>query len=583
MYKPQISPIHVSPSDNVNTDYGKKEEITVRSHATTKGLERATHRALYYSMGILPEELDKPLVAIVNPQNETMPGHIHLDMIAKAVREGVIAAGGTPIEFGTIGVCDGIAQGNYGMHYPLASRELICDSIECMVNGHLYDAMVLITACDKIAPGMMMAAARINIPAIVISNGSMATGCHLGREVAYTDLMEAQGLVQKGEMTWEQLSAFEQDALPGCGACNNMGTANTMNYLFEALGMCLPGASSAMAASGRRLALAKRTGMQVMDLYRRGICPRDVLTEDAFRNALVMAMAIGGSTNSLLHLPAIANEAGIKLDLGIVTELAARTPNIVRIKPSGQHFPADLDRAGGIPAVMKVLLEGGLLTDVSSVTGEKLSRNVATAQVVDGDVIRSLDNPYSSTGGLAIIRGNLAPDGAVCKAAGVLPEMLKHRGPARVFEQEEHAVKAIYGGQINRGDVVVVRYEGPKGGPGMREMLSPTAAIIGMGLGDSVALVTDGRFSGATRGAAVGHVSPEAAAGGPLALVQEGDSIAIDIPNGSVMLEVDDAEMERRRGAWVKPESKAPRGSYLERYSMLVTSAMTGAIFKVWE
>jgi len=423
----------------------------------------------------------------------------------------------------------------------------------------------------------------LNLPAIAISNGPMATGCHLGREVGYTDLMEAQGLVQRGEMTWDQLAALEQDTLPGCGACNNMGTANTMNYLFETLGMCLPGASTAMAASGRRVALAKRTGMQVMELYRRDIRPRDLLTADAFRNALVADMAIGGSTNSLLHLPAIANEAGIKLDMGMVTELATRTPNIVRIKPSGQHFPADLDRAGGIPAVMKLLLEGELLTDTLTVTGEKLSQNVATAQVVDGNVIRPIDNPYSRTGGLAIIHGNLAPDGAVCKVAGVLPEMLRHRGPARVFEQEEDAVSAIYGKQINRGDVVVVRYEGPKGGPGMREMLSPTAAIIGMGLGDSVALVTDGRFSGATRGAAIGHVSPEAAAGGPLALVQEGDTIAIDIPRGTVTLEVDDAELEQRRTMWVKPKSKAPPGSYLDRYSRLVTSAMTGAVFEIWD
>ncbi len=550
----------------------------MRSHATTKGLERATHRALYYSMGILPEELDKPLVAIVNPQNETMPGHVHLDIIAKAVREGVLAAGGTPIEFGTIGLCDGIAQGNYGMHYPLASRELICDSIECMVNGHSYDAMVLVTECDKITPGMLMAAARLNIPAIVVSGGPMSTGWCFGKEVGYTDLMEAQGLVQRGEMTWEQLTEFEQGALPGCGACNIMGTANTMNFLTEALGMCLPG-STAPAVSGRRVALAKRTGMQVMELYRKGIRPRDVLTADAFWNAFVVDMAIGGSTNTLLHLPAIANEASIKIDMKMVTEIAARTPNLARIKPSGKHFPADLDHAGGIEALMKQLLEAGLLRDTLTMTAKSVSANVAAAKVADADVIRPMDNPYSRTGGLALLYGNLAPDGAVCKAAGVAPEMLKHRGPARVFEQEENAVKAIYGGEVKPGDVVIVRYEGPRGGPGMREMLAPTAAIIGMGLGDTVALITDGRFSGATRGAAIGHVSPEAAAGGPIGLVREGDSIDIDIPGGRLTLEVSDDELARRRQAWSRPLSNVQPGSYLERYARLVTSAMSGAVF----
>ena len=551
----------------------------MRSHATTKGLERATHRALYYSMGILPEELNKPLVAIVNPQNETMPGHVHLDIISKAVREGVLAAGGTPIEFGTIGLCDGIAQGNYGMHYPLASRELICDSVECMVNGHSYDAMVIVTECDKITPGMLMATARLNIPAIVVSGGPMSTGWYCGKEVGYTDLMEAQGLVQRGEMTWDQLAEFEQGALPGCGACNIMGTANTMNFMTEALGMCLPG-STALAVSGQRVALAKRTGMQIMELYRKGITPRDVLTVEAFWNAFVVDMAIGGSTNTLLHLPAIANEAGIKIDMQMIRDIASRTPNIVRIKPSGQHFPADLDHAGGIAAVMKQLFDAGLIRDNLTMTGQTVAENVGDAMVADSSVIRPMDNPYSATGGLALLYGNLAPDGAVCKAAGVLPEMLKHTGPARVFNQEEDAVKAIYDGGIHKGDVVIVRYEGPKGGPGMREMLSPTAAIIGMGLGDSVALVTDGRFSGATRGAAIGHVSPEAAAGGPLGLVAEGDTIEIDIRAGRLdLVGVDVAEMTKRKAAWERPTSKAVPGSYLDRYSRLVTSAMSGAVF----
>ncbi|MBN1857383.1 MAG: dihydroxy-acid dehydratase [Dehalococcoidia bacterium] len=550
----------------------------MRSDITTKGLERATHRALYYSMGILPEELDKPLVAIVNPQNETMPGHVHLDIIAKAVREGVLAAGGTPIEFGTIGLCDGIAQGNYGMHYPLASRELICDSVECMVNGHSYDAMVIVTECDKITPGMLMAAARLNIPTIVVSGGPMSTGWYAGKEVGYTDLMEAQGLVQRGEMTMDQLSEFEQGALPGCGACNIMGTANTMNYMTEALGMCLPG-SSVMAVSGRRIALAKRTGMKIMELYRKNIRPRDVLTMNAFWNAFVVDMAIGGSTNTMLHLPAIANEAGLKIDMAMITEISSLTPNIVRIKPSGRHFPADLDHAGGIAAVMKQLSDAGLLRDSLTMTGEPVSANLADARVLDPTVIRPMDDPYTRFGGLALVYGNLAPDGGVCKAAGVLPEMLQHKGPARVFNQEEDGVKAIYNGEINKGDIVVIRYEGPKGGPGMREMLAPTAAIIGMGLGDSVALITDGRFSGASRGAAIGHVSPEAAAGGTIGLVAEGDIIAIDIPGGTVTLEVDDAELARRKAAWTRPPSKAQPGSYLDRYSRIVTSAMTGAVF----
>jgi len=550
----------------------------MRSHATTKGLERATHRALYYSMGVLPEELEKPLIAVVNPQNETMPGHVHLDIIAKAVKEGILAAGGTPIEFGTIGLCDGIAQGNYGMHYPLASRELICDSIECMVNGHSYDAMVLVTECDKITPGMLMASARLNIPAIVVSGGPMATGWYCGREVGYTDLIEAQGLVQRGEMTWEQLSKFEQGALPGCGACNIMGTANTMNFLTEALGMCLPG-SATPAASGRRIALAKRTGMQIVELFNKGIKPRDVLTEHAFWNAFVVDMAIGGSTNTLLHLPAIANEAGVPIDMAMVTEVASKTPNLLRIKPSGKHFPADLDRAGGIAALMKRLLDAGLLRDTLTMTGAPVSANVRDAVVADADVIRPMDNPYTATGGLALLHGNLAPDGAACKAAGVAPAMLRHRGPARVFDHEEEAVKAIYAGEIRKGDVVVIRYEGPRGGPGMREMLSPTAAIIGMGLGETVALVTDGRFSGATRGAAIGHVSPEAAAGGPIAFVAEGDTIDIDIPGGKLSLKVEEAELARRRSAWSPPASRAEPGSYLERYARLVTSAMSGAVF----
>ncbi|MFW6151097.1 MAG: dihydroxy-acid dehydratase, partial [Chloroflexota bacterium] len=477
---------------------------------------------------------------------------------------------------------DGLGQGNFGMHYPLPSREVICDSVECMLNGHSYDAMVLVTECDKITPGMLMAAARLNLPCLLVSGGPMSTGFYQGREVGYTDLIEAQGLVTRGQLMPEELMEFEQCALPGCGACNIMGTANTMNFLTEALGMCLPG-STVPAVHGRRVALAKETGAKVMELLEKDIRPRAVLNHDAFWNALVVDMAIGGSTNTLLHLPAVAHEAGVPLDMSIVSEIAARTPCLVKLKPAGEHFPADLDRAGGITALMKQLLDVGLLKDNLTVTGATISQNVKDARVANGDVIRPMDNPYSETGGLAILHGNLAPDRAVCKTAAVLPEMLQHRGPARVYDCEEEAVRAIYGNEVRQGDVVVIRYEGPRGGPGMREMLSPTAAIIGMGLGASVALVTDGRFSGATRGAAIGHVSPEAAAGGPLALVEEGDMVSIDIPGGSVTLEVNDAELEHRREQWVKPEPKAPRGSYLERYSKLVTSAMTGAVFRTWD
>lgn len=551
----------------------------MRSHITTKGIERATHRALYYSMGMMPEELDKPLIGIVNSKNESMPGHVHLDTIAKAVREGVLMAGGTPIEFPTIGICDGIAQGNYGMHYPLASRELIADSIECMMNGHSYDAMVLITDCDKITPGMLMAAARINVPAIIISGGVMATGFCGGKEVGYTDLMEAPGAVQRGAMTMEELQELERTALPGCGACNLLGTANSMNFLTEAIGMALPG-STYPAASGKRVALAKETGMKIMDLYKKNIKPRDILTSEAFYNALLVDMSIGGSSNTLLHLAAIANEAGVEFNMDMVRNIASITPHIVKLKPAGPHFPVDLDRAGGIAAVMKDLQESGLLKDVLTVTGNTTFENIKNTHVANRDVIRDREHAYSQTGGLALLYGNLAPEGAVCKKAGVVPQMLKHSGPARIFDKEEIAVKAIFGGEIKPGDVVVIRYEGPKGGPGMREMLTPTSAIIGMDLGDKVALVTDGRFSGATRGAAIGHVSPEAADGGPLAFVEEGDIVTIDIEGGVLTLEVSDEVLAERKKNWTAPKPPVQKGSYLDRYSKLVGSAMSGAIFK---
>ncbi len=551
----------------------------MKSHATTKGVERATHRALYYAMGFLPEDLDKPLIGIVNTQNEAVPGHIHLDTISKAVREGVLASGGTPIEFPTIGLCDGIAQGNYGMHYPLASRELIADSIECMMNGHSYDAMVMITNCDKITPGMLMAAARLNVPAIMISGGPMATGFNEGKEVGYTDLMEAPGAVQRGTMTPKELEKLEREALPGCGSCNLLGTANSMNFLTEGIGMALPG-STFTAASGKRLALGKETGKKIMELYHKDIKPRDILTPDAFYNALLVDMAIGGSSNTLLHLAAIANEADVEFNMGQVMDIASKTPHLVKLKPAGDHFPADLDRAGGVAAVMKELKNLGLLKNAMTVSAKTTYENIEEAVVLNRDVIRDLPTAYSQTGGLAILYGSLAPEGAVCKKAGVVDKMLKHQGPARVYNKEEDSVKAIFNGEINPGDVVVVRYEGPKGGPGMREMLTPTSAIIGMDLGDKVALVTDGRFSGATRGAAIGHISPEAADGGPLAFVEEGDMISIDIEKGILDLMVSIEVVEERRKRWTAPVPPVQKGSYLDRYSKLVGSAMSGAIFK---
>ncbi|HBW38363.1 dihydroxy-acid dehydratase [Desulfosporosinus sp. BICA1-9] len=553
----------------------------MRSHTTTKGLARATHRALYYSMGLLPEDLDKPIIAIVNTQNDTMPGHVHLDSIAKAVREGVIAAGGTPIEFPTIALCDGIAQGNYGMHYPLASREVIADSVECMMNGHQYDAMVLITNCDKITPGLLMAAVRLDVPAIMISGGPMATGYLNGAEIGYTDLMAAQGDVARGLIDMEELARREQVALPGCGACNLLGTANSMNFLTEALGMALPG-STTPAASGARLTLAKRTGIKIMELYQKGIVPSQIITKKAIENAIVVDLAIGGSTNTVLHITALAKEAGLEFDVNCFTELAQKMPHLVKMKPaSGGHYPVDVHRAGGITALMNQLAEHGLLaTEVLTVTGATLKENVAGANVVNSEVIRPMDNPYAQKGGIQLLYGNLALDGSVCKSAAVAPEMLRHQGPARVFDQEEPAVEAIYGGKINAGDVVVVRYEGPKGGPGMREMLTPTAAIVGMGLSKEVALITDGRFSGATAGAAIGHISPEAAEGGSLALVREGDIIEIDIPAGKLHLQVSDEELSERRAAWVKPErTDVKKGTYLHRYSKQVSSAMSGAVF----
>jgi dihydroxy-acid dehydratase len=544
----------------------------------TQGVDRATHRALLYSMGWRSEHLDKPLVAVVNSFNELMPGHIHLNALCQAIKLGIAEAGGTPLEFPTIAVCDGLATGHAGMRMPMPSRELIADSIEIMITAHAFDAMVLLTNCDKITPGMLMAAARLNIPALLISGGPMDTGCLRGKRVCYNDLMEAEGLVERGKMAAKELAAFEEVAVWGPGACAMMGTANTMNILTEALGMTVPDGALTPATSGARMALARRTGRLIMELHARKILPRDILTREAFQNALAVDMAVGGSTNTCLHLPAIAAEAGLQLDLAEFSKAAARTPHLVLLKPAGRHFPLDFYNAGGVPALMKELLDHGLIhADSLTVTGAKLSENLAERRILDADVIRPVNNPLSPTGGLAVLSGSLAPEGAVVKKAAVAPEMLRHSGPARIFEQEEEALAAIFGGSIRPGDVVVIRYEGPKGGPGMREQLLPTSAIIGMGLGTTVALVTDGRFSGATQGACVGHVTPEAYLGGPIALIEEGDRITIDIPAGHLELDVPAEVLQKRRQDWRPPERlELPKGTLLDRYRRLVGPASRG-------
>jgi dihydroxy-acid dehydratase len=548
----------------------------------TRGVDRATHRALLYSMGWRSEHLDKPLVAVVNSFNELMPGHVHLNALCQAIKLGIAEAGGTPLEFPTIAICDGLATGHQGMRMPMPSRELIADSIEIMITAHAFDAMVLLTNCDKVTPGMLMAAARLNIPALLISGGPMDTGCFRGQRVCYNDLMEAEALVQRGKMTAKELSSFEEVAVWGPGACAMMGTANTMNILTEALGMTMSDGALTPATSGARMALARRAGRLIMELHSRNILPRDILTWEAFQNALAVDMAVGGSTNTCLHLPAIAAEAGLRLDLGEFSKAAARTPHLVLLKPAGRHFPLDFYNAGGVPALMKELLDHGLIHAGSlTVTGAKVAENLAECRILDADVIRPVKNPLSPTGGLAVLSGSLAPEGAVVKKAAVAPEMLRHRGPARIFEQEEEALAAIFGGRIQPGDVVVIRYEGPKGGPGMREQLLPTSAIIGMGLGQSVALVTDGRFSGATQGACIGHVTPEAYLGGPIALVEQGDRITIDIPAGRLELEVPAEVLQKRRQAWRPPERvELPKGTLLDRYRRLVGPANRGCILE---
>ena len=550
----------------------------MRSDEMKSGLQRAQHRALFFSMGYTRREIEQPIVAVVNSYNQIIPGHIHLDRLVDAVVRGVSMAGGTPVVFPVIGICDGLTMGHNGMRYVLASREHIADSVEIMATAHPFDAMVLVTNCDKITPAMMMAALRLDIPTVVLSGGPMLAGEWRGRETDLTTVWEGVGQVMAGSMSRAEMAELEEVCCPGCGSCAGMFTANSMNCLAEALGLALPGNGTIPAVSAARVRLAKLAGLKVMDLLEKDIRPRAIATREAFLNAIAVDMALGCSTNTILHVPAIAHEAGLEIPLSLFQEISDRVPHLCNMSPAGPHHLDDLDRAGGVQAVMKRLAERELIDlDVRTVTGATLSQNLAAAEIRDEKIIRPFDQPVHTEGGIAILTGNLAPEGAVVKQAAVAAGMRQRRGVARVFDGEEPAVDAILGGRIRPGDVVVVRYEGPRGGPGMREMLAPTSAIVGMGLGESVALITDGRFSGVTRGAAIGHISPEAAEGGPLALVEEGDTICIDIPGRSLTLEVDDAELACRRDAWTPHESRVKRG-YLARYARMVTSASRGAI-----
>ena len=553
----------------------------MRSDAMKKGLERAPHRSLFKAMGYTNEELSRPLIGIAHAHNEIIPGHIHLDKIVDAVKAGVRLAGGTPVSFATIGVCDGIAMNHTGMKYSLASREIVADSVEIMGQAHPFDAMVLVPNCDKIVPGMMMAMLRLNIPAVMVSGGPMLVGRYHGKDVHLVSVFEGVGRVKAGTMTPAELDELEDAACPTCGSCSGMFTANSMNCLSEALGLSLPGNGTIPAISSARIRLAKHAGMAVMNMFHEQIKPRDIATRKAFENAMAVDMALGCSTNTVLHVPAIAGEAGVELDLDLFNEVSFRFPHICSLIPGGPHSLQQLDEAGGVQGVMLELskTETGLHQDVMTVTGAKLGENLRRAFVRDREVIRPVDDPYHREGGIAILNGNLAPDGSVVKQSAVSEEMLCHSGPARVYESEEEAQEAILGGQIIKGDVVVIRYCGPKGGPGMPEMLSPTSAIVGMGLGKSVALITDGRFSGGTQGACIGHVSPEAAVGGPIGLVREGDRIVVDIPNRALTLEVDEAELARRKESWQPPAPKITTG-YAARYAKMVTSGSTGAVLK---
>jgi len=552
----------------------------MKSDVMKKGIERSPHRSLLKAIGYTDEEISRPLVGVANSFNEIIPGHIHLRTIVDAVKAGIRSSGGTPIEFPAIGVCDGIAMGHEGMKYSLASRELIADSVETMAIAHAFDALVLVPNCDKIVPGMLMAAARLNLPTVVVSGGAMMPGRLGGVDIDLNTVFEAVGKISAGKMAESELAAYEDAACPGCGSCSGMFTANSMNCLTEVLGMGLPGNGTVPAISAERVRLAKAAGALVMRVLEKGPLPRDILNEKQFRNALAVDMALGCSTNSMLHLPAIAHEAGVVLDLGMVNEVAARTPNLCHLAPSGPHHIVDLHEAGGVFAVIKQLAKKGLVdASAMTVSGKTIGELAASAPEADGKVIRKIEDPYSATGGIAVLRGNLAPGGSVVKRAAVLPGMLKHKGPARVFDSEDDANKAVLGGKTKPGDVIVIRYEGPRGGPGMREMLQATSALAGMGRDADTALITDGRFSGATRGAAIGHVSPEAAAGGPIALIREGDTISIDIDLGSLELEVPEAELARRRSEWKAPEPKIKSG-WMARYAAMVTSAETGAVLE---
>lgn len=554
--------------------------IHMRSDSVTKGMQQAPHRSLFNALGMTKEELERPLVGIVSSYNEIVPGHMNLDKIVEAVKLGVAMAGGTPIVFPAIAVCDGIAMGHIGMKYSLVTRDLIADSTEAMAMAHAFDALVMVPNCDKNVPGLLMAAARINIPTIFVSGGPMMAGHVKGQKRSLSSMFEAVGSYAAGSMTEEDVTEFEEKVCPTCGSCSGMYTANSMNCLTEVLGMGLKGNGTIPAVYSERIKLAKHAGMKVMELWEKNICPRDIMTEEAFHNALTVDMALGCSTNSMLHLPAIAHEVGLDLNMDIANEISAKTPNLCHLAPAGPTYMEDLNEAGGVYAVMNELNKKNLLhTDLLTVTGKTVGENIKDCINKNTEVIRPINNPYSETGGIAVLKGNLAPDSGVVKRSAVVPEMMVHEGPARVFDCEEDAIDAIKGGKIVAGDVVVIRYEGPKGGPGMREMLNPTSAIAGMGLGSSVALITDGRFSGASRGASIGHVSPEAAVGGPIALVEEGDIIKINIPENKLELAISEEELKQRRTNWKPREPKVKTG-YLGRYAKMVTSGNRGAILE---
>ena len=550
----------------------------MKSDNVKKGIQQAPHRSLFNALGMTKEEMERPLVGIVSSYNEIVPGHMNLDKIVNAVKQGVAMAGGTPVVFPAIAVCDGIAMGHIGMKYSLVTRDLIADSTEAMAMAHQFDALVMVPNCDKNVPGLLMAAARINVPTVFVSGGPMLAGHVKGRKRSLSSMFEAVGEYSAGKLTADDVCEFEEKVCPTCGSCSGMYTANSMNCLTEVLGMGLRGNGTIPAVYSERIRLAKHAGMQVMEMYRQNIRPRDIMTEDAILNALTVDMALGCSTNSMLHLPAIAHEIGMDFDITFANEISAKTPNLCHLAPAGPTYMEDLNEAGGVYAVMNELNKLGLLhTDCMTVTGKTVGENIKDCVNLNPEVIRPVENPYSKTGGLAVLTGNLAPDGSVVKRSAVVPEMMVHEGPARVFECEEDACEAILSGKIKEGDVVVIRYEGPKGGPGMREMLNPTSEIAGMGLGSTVALITDGRFSGASRGASIGHVSPEAAVGGPIALVEEGDIIKINIPENRLELAVSDEELARRKANWTPREPKVKTG-YLARYASMVTSGNRGAI-----